>query len=432
LITGALDAFTLTENGATISGWAYRTAEGERLPVTIGVTGIRTAKVESFPRPDIGGTHAFGIRLVLESPVDLLALVVGTARCVAGQDGQDHAIPIWEKLKGRILSAFMVRSAQALDADGRAELFGALLAPIRSSPGTPQADTTPLSLEVGFRSYDNAVVVGRDGHLFLEAGSNKVSRMYAEPAAEAKVAGWIDLIKRRRHRIGDAGAAYLQLIIPEKQSVLGHAHPAGDIGCTPLFDAIATRLANTPHHVDVLSIFRMLSHRGLAPYRQVDTHLSFHGCQALVAALATRIAGRTVEPEMPLLAARPATGDLGNKIGFGNVVEQCLYPVEQDWLLAQRDVRLVHRSDPASGHIGSLRRWSCDDAPIGRRVLIFGNSMFERGGRSLTLSWWFARMFREVCFVWSPTVDMRLVAEWSPDVVVCQTVERFLGNVPAD
>lgn len=432
MITGALDAFTLTEDGATISGWAYKTEGSERLPIAVSMTGTRPTKIENFRRPDISTIHALGIRLVLGSPLDLLAMVLGSAHCVAEQDGQGYAIPIWEKLKSRILSAFMIRSAQTLDADGRAELFGALLAPVRSSPGTPQTDTTNLSLEVGLKSYDNAVIVGRDGHLFLEAGSNKVSRMYAEPAAEAKVTGWTNLIERRRHRISDAGAAYLQFIIPEKQSVLGHAHPSGDIGCTPLFDAIATRLGDSPHHFDILSIFRALLHQGQTPYRQIDTHLSFYGCQTLMAALATRIVGQTIEPETPPLVAQAATGDLGNKIGFGNVVEQCLYPVEQDWMLAQRDVRLEQRSDPANGHIGSLRRWSCDDAPIDRRVLIFGNSMFERGGRPLTLSWWSARMFREVCFVWSPSVNMQLVAELSPDVVVCQTVERFLGNVPAD
>ncbi len=431
MITGALDAFTLTENSATISGWAYKTEGGERLPIVVGVTGTRPVKIETFRRPDIGTAHTFGIRVVLKSPFDLLALVVGSAQCVAEHAGENRIIPIWKRLKSQILSAFMIRSAQTLNAEDRAELLGALLAPVRSPPGVAQTETTTLSLEVGFRSYDNAVVVGRDGHLFLEAGTNKVSRMYDEPATEAKVAGWTGVIDRRRQTIGDAGAIYLQVIVPEKQSVLDHLHPSGRIGCTPLLDQINDQISNYPNYVDTLSIFSdLLNHRGLNPYRKIDTHLSVHGCQALVEALSTQIVGRTIELETPPLVARSVTGDLGNKIGFGNVVEQCLYPAEEDWVLAKRNVRLDHASDPARGHIGSLRRWTCDDAAIDRRVLIFGNSMFERGGKPLTLSWWFARLFREVCFVWSPEVDLRLVREMSPDVVVCQTVERFLRNVP--
>lgn len=433
MITGALDAFTLSDDSATISGWACITRDGERHPVAIDLSGVRPIRVERFQRADIGSAHAFGVRIVLESAFDLLALVHGATHCVAEQDGHRQVIPVWEKLKSRVLSAFLVRSAAQLNADGRADLLASLLEPLRAPPGLPDAETQSLALEVGFRSYDDAVIVGRGGHLFLEGGTNRLSRMYREPAAEAKVALWADLFERRRRAIGDAGARYLQMIVPEKQSVLGHAHPAGDRGCTPLLAAIAARLSDSAHHVDALSIFRDLRHRqGLDPYRQVDTHLSFHGYRALALELGARIAGHPVDLDPPPLVARPAAGDLGSKLGIGNIVEPCLFPVEDDWPLARRTVRLDHASDPDSGHIGYLRRWTCDDAPIDRRVLIFGNSMFERGAGPLTLSWWFARMFREVCFLWSPAVDLRLVADFSPDVVVCQTVERFLGNVPAD
>jgi len=429
-MNGALDGFILVGDGATISGWACRMEDGERLPVPVDIVGARFDGAETFRRADIGTAHAFGIRFTLPSHADLLALATGTARCVAHYRGRTYDIPVWDKLKGKVLAALLVRAAETLDAAERAGLMAALLEPARSVPGLPGAETARLSIEVGFRSHDDAVVVGRDGHLFLEGGTNSLSRMYEEPADEARVAAWADLVERRRAQAERAGARFVQVIVPEKQSVLGHLHPAGDRGCTPLLQGIAARLSGKAYYLDALSAFRGLVEEGRDPYRAVDTHLSFHGYQCLAGELGERITGEPMALATPELASSPAAGDLGSKIGWGNVVETSLSPVERGWALAGRDVRLDRSSDPETGHIGYLRQWTCDDAESDRSVLVFGNSMFERGAGPLTLSWWFARMFRRMTFLWSPTVDPELIERLSPDMVVCQTVERFLKSVP--
>ncbi|MFJ2542611.1 hypothetical protein [Microbacterium sp. NPDC087589] len=64
-------------------------------------------------------------------------------------------------------------------------------------------------------------------------------------------------------------------------------------------------------------------------------------------------------------------------------------------------------------------------------MLTFGNSFFETGDFAGYLSWWGKHLFREFHFHWGPDFDWDLVDELKPDVVIGQTVERFLNKVAA-
>jgi hypothetical protein len=91
---------------------------------------------------------------------------------------------------------------------------------------------------------------------------------------------------------------------------------------------------------------------------------------------------------------------------------------------------LVDSVDPSSGHKGIRRVWRNAAAPFPHRVVAMANSFFERGEASTQLSWWFALLFAEFHFYWNPELDEDYVAKVSPDIVVCQTIERFLRSVP--
>jgi hypothetical protein len=62
---------------------------------------------------------------------------------------------------------------------------------------------------------------------------------------------------------------------------------------------------------------------------------------------------------------------------------------------------------------------------------VFGNSFFHNGNLPNQLSWWAKHFFAELTFVWDPALDWSVVDEVRPDIVVAQTVERFLHRVPA-
>jgi hypothetical protein len=92
---------------------------------------------------------------------------------------------------------------------------------------------------------------------------------------------------------------------------------------------------------------------------------------------------------------------------------------------------VINSVDPKEGRIGIRRSWRCPAAPIQMKVLVFGNSFFERGGDSTSLSWWFARIFSEFHFIWSPEMSPEEIEFLKPDLVVGQTIERFMRVVPS-
>ncbi|MCV5277541.1 hypothetical protein OFC49_43085, partial [Escherichia coli] len=68
-------------------------------------------------------------------------------------------------------------------------------------------------------------------------------------------------------------------------------------------------------------------------------------------------------------------------------------------------------------------------APSRKRLLVLGNSVTGTvEGRQNQLGGWLARWFAEYHFHWQPAVDWEEVAALRPDILLCQTVERFMGR----
>ena len=122
-------------------------------------------------------------------------------------------------------------------------------------------------------------------------------------------------------------------------------------------------------------------------------------------------------------------GDLGGKFFQGDMLEHQLLPAE-DWDFARETPDLVRADVPGEGHMGTEIEWRARRPISPQTLLIFGNSMFERGGSPLTLSWWLSRIFARTRFVWSSSLQDEHVDDLRPSIVICQTVERFLPNLP--
>jgi hypothetical protein len=86
---------------------------------------------------------------------------------------------------------------------------------------------------------------------------------------------------------------------------------------------------------------------------------------------------------------------------------------------------------PGGGHVGRWEHCRAAGAPSQQRLLVFGNSVCGSvEARQAVLSGWLARWFAEYRFHWQPAVDWALVEAVRPDILLCQTVERFMGRVP--
>lgn len=82
-------------------------------------------------------------------------------------------------------------------------------------------------------------------------------------------------------------------------------------------------------------------------------------------------------------------------------------------------------------HLGTIRVFRNDRAQDKRTVVVFGDSYSFGEDGYPGLSWFLARAFREVHFVWVPFGwDPDYLDSANADLVVCQMAERFVVRVP--
>ncbi|MEV8174574.1 MULTISPECIES: hypothetical protein [unclassified Microbacterium] len=161
-----------------------------------------------------------------------------------------------------------------------------------------------------------------------------------------------------------------------------------------------------------------------------DTHLSATGAQSVFAHIAARIDSQLV----PVINAirmdevRYAAGDLTERFGLP-IHSRIVEPSEAQVSAYGAGLTMVEKHFPPKGSIGRRFRWVNATAPSEIKVLVFGNSFFSIGDFPGLLSWWGKYFFSEFHFHWGPDVDWDLVDELHPDIVIGQTVERFLGRV---
>jgi hypothetical protein len=302
--------------------------------------------------------------------------------------------------------------------------------------GAPQAPLSFFGLRPGTVSENQICVVGHDGHMFLLRGSNNLYDMYQRSNNENDwklVNEWASLFSRRADRLANAGCKYLQIIIPEKSSVLHDKFPVPIPAPTPLLAKLELRINDIPQlRPSYASMFdHLISHPSrLDCFRLIDSHMTPRGSWITFQGILKGLnlpSDRTFDFD----ATVPYPGDLAG--AFSEPLFQEYLNFMQPNALAEYESKLVQIEDfePHDGaHIGRRIIWQNSSSASTLRVVAFGNSFFERGTISATLSWWAARWFREFHFLWQPEVQFDYIERIKPDVVICQTIERFLPLVP--
>lgn len=70
-------------------------------------------------------------------------------------------------------------------------------------------------------------------------------------------------------------------------------------------------------------------------------------------------------------------------------------------------------------------------APIQKKVVVFGNSFFAGHLIQSSINYWMSIWFSEYHFLSSAAMSADYIGAEKPDIVICQTIERFLDVVPA-
>jgi alginate O-acetyltransferase complex protein AlgJ len=284
------------------------------------------------------------------------------------------------------------------------------------------------------------VHVGRDGWLFLTAGSNNVVGQFSRSRLMARrVRGWRRLVVARVRGCERLGCRYLHVIVPEKLTVYDHKLSEGLRVKVRLSPALRLRRALFWHRsarracLDLVGAFRAVRDaRDL--YFRTDSHWSFAGCDTayrlICAACGAVPKDLSGEPQ----EWRQMAGDLGSKL---------TPPQSERWPIRglQRDAVRVHASPivelrERTGradklHVGAHVIYRNDAAGTDpRRVVLFGDSYAHFAPIMLTAL--IAETFAEVHFVWSSSLDWGYVERVRPDLVIGQVAERFMFELPDD
>lgn len=430
MIRGAIDSVRKVGGGGfALSGWAAVEKGKNRSPADFfSIEGLGNCEFIRVNRRDFKEHGDFGFIATIPDLKTLASIYYGSARLLAHFDKEAIEVKLWDRIKQNVLALILEESVCDFPDEALFQLFRVMMRP--KGRLSTAGDYSEVSLEVGAQSYDGTIVVGRAGYFFLYGGSNRAHDQYSSLVDEGKLAKWCSVIKDRAIFCKAQNVQFLQLIVPEKQSVLRTHYPFEISSPTPFLASLCECFKNEPFFINAYAeLADSFVRDGLSPFRKVDSHLSLHGAMALIKGIARKI-GKVPDIWPVLLEEKVLGGDLGIKFMRGNIVEKVLMPVFEEWPFYKVSPTLERSIDSTQGHGGTLRQWRCDSPVYDKEAIIFGNSVFERGGGPLGLSWWASRMFRRTTFVWSSQLDKQLVEELKPDVVICQTVERFLTTVP--
>lgn len=286
------------------------------------------------------------------------------------------------------------------------------------------------------------VHVGRDGWLFLTGGSNGALGQFERSGFPRRLLwDWRKLLSWRQRCCTRLGATYLHVVAPEKLTILPEA--TQDLSFDPE-RAPALRLRRwlraSPASralVDLVGPLRA-ARNGAPLYLRTDTHWTFEGGVVAYRAIcrALGIAPREDIAQRRILGRHDFSGDLARKIQPAPIesAESCRF---------RSQARRVHANDylkafEASGrvtevHLGAHVIFENPDPNADpRRLVVFGDSYahFMPLNVVATLTPLLADRFREVHFLWSPSIDWVYLDAIRPDIVMTEIAERFMIEVP--
>lgn len=303
--------------------------------------------------------------------------------------------------------------------------------------GAHRRGVSATLLPVGLVTGDEVIIVGTDGWIFLYRGSNDLIRLYdrttIEPNVRDRWARWHELFDRRHALCQELRCQFIQYIIPEKSSIVPEHFPLNIQAPTPGLEAMEVSSRN---YVVSARPLMMAHPRREALFLKTDSHCSEFGTYTMFRDIVLRISAGGVDAALTRLdecighfEPHLVAGFLGRALVNFPLYERALQ-LPPDLLKDLAPVE-VERLEPKEGaHLGNRVVWRNANAPIQCKVVAFANSFFERGKSAIGLSWWFARFFSEFHFVWDPGMDEDYIRLVNPDVVLCQTIERFLSYVP--
>ena len=284
---------------------------------------------------------------------------------------------------------------------------------------------------VGSVSPDRVVVAGRRSRLFLFEGSNDEYAGYCDPSSASAADSWVSVLRARAARL--AHLPHLTLMVPNKTTCLPQDFPLPRASDTTFLWARLRSLcvgdARLHFPTELVAPDRRAAGWGDG-WGLVNSHWSSFGA----ASAALDVLSRFTLPGLPVTSVEGLSvigGDLGHRWPGPPLLEQWTRRLELD-LPAPQILHDNADGDHGRGVVGRTIEWICPGAVVDARLLVVGNSFAGPGLLQSELVYWLSRAFRSCVFLHTADLPADALSLFAPDVVLVQTIERFLPTVPQD
>jgi hypothetical protein len=452
IFTGILDSYS---NGR-IGGWARQDIHtGYLIVVWINNGVITKATYACLSRLDLQGTFGFffdeiedvDIRSLYTKSITLAAYTPDEISQIANkelnlpceinqQDYQYRSFELSCKLKDLVIHDTpkkIIRIYENIILDYILKNFDIeklrrrLIRSEKFRDGEPMP--SKFDLEVGCISFDGSTIVGKNGNLFLHSGTNMLIGLYELGIEESRriAEKWLEIIQIRKQKCDQIGVKFFQIIIPEKTSILCDLYPRLICEKTPflkILEELILKHGASRYSMSLHNLFFNHANK-YKLFRKIDSHLSIQGCD-ITSEFLIKLFGDNRKFNFHHSHLYQFQGDLASR--FIGLIEFMYGPSPHT---CESNMKCIKSFDPPNGHQGITRVFKNNEAPIKKKIIIFGNSFMGKAEEPHELSWWFARAYRDFHFVWSNEVDFDYINFEKPDLVVAQNIERFLPVIPS-
>lgn len=291
---------------------------------------------------------------------------------------------------------------------------------------------------------DPDVMEGSNGWLFLVGGSNNLLKYYTGQMTldKSMIQSWHRLLQNRYRKLSERRIDFVHVVVPNKLTLYpefttidlpcfsGHPMKAFMSGIED-FDG-TQYLSNV---IDPISFLKKQKEHYQLFYK-TDSHWTALGCFCVYQLICAKL---DAKQNQSLLSRDYSEGnctfDLGGKLApqrkekarFYNFIKDAVRVYENE-IVAYKEKNNLENDGGL--HVGSNVIYTNSKAENQKVVVLFGDSFSEY--RPHLLTGMLAETFSEVHFVWSSSIDYKYVDTVNPDIVITQTVERFMPSVPSD
>ena len=282
-------------------------------------------------------------------------------------------------------------------------------------------------------SSSKDVVIGEDGWLFYTADSLMEQHTGADVFTPAELDTWIDWIQSVRGCLVERDIAFYFIIAPDKNTIYPEKLPdyPRPPTATTRFDQVVNRLRRTNiDFIDPREAMFEAKAQGIPIYHGGDTHWTKQGAYVAYELFMDQLRRRFPSIVPVTLAdfdvgdSQRMASDLAVLLALDRVIEYKVETLERDTPshLAEKPVRSMK---PGWGW--PVLEWH-NDLASQPRLLVFGDSFTDYilGPNFLY------ETFGDPVFTHhnNGTLNLNLIEEFNPDVVVLEMADRYLHRLP--